>query len=324
MKSTTIFCVFVILMCSMTFQSQSQIAISNLAEISKIKSGTTFVAMKDPSSEKAKEFIEVFKNNWTISKVECIKYSDIENHLAPENSFVTIGGYETTAQFVDLYSNGSRRNGINFSNTHIYLELWTCNDNYFQKEKRKKGLRDKDKIQVARIELYTDYETLSNPDNIFQSDFDGDKHIRNWGPGILKNYIQSLMGYLNKNQTHGLYSGITNLAELKNLKNGILYVPDYTLIKFNKFTGDENKKHDEKDLFEDFRLKYKLVTIEELNQKILNDKTGFYYLVYVKSSTDKYVSVINSLTGEIIYSSYSPASYTFKSDDLSDLQRKVH
>ncbi|MBK8484386.1 MAG: hypothetical protein IPL31_08625 [Saprospiraceae bacterium] len=308
---------------AITFSANSQIAISNISEIAKIKSGTTYIAMKDPNSEKAKEYVNAFKNNWTISKFEFIKYSEIEKYISPENSFLTIGGYETSTQFIKLYENGSRKNGINYSNTHLYLELWTCNEKYFQSKKKKKEFGNSDKIQVARIELFTDFATLSDPDKLFQSDYDGNGHIRNWGSGILKNYIQSLISYLNKSENRTLYSGIFNSMEMKNLKKEVLYVPEYVLTKFNKFTGDETKKHDEKDLFEDYKLKYKLISLDELNQKILADKTSFYYLIYIKSSTDKYISVVNSLTGEIIYSTYSPVSYNIKSGDLKDLQKKT-
>ncbi|WP_179021111.1 hypothetical protein [Winogradskyella forsetii] len=308
---------------AVTFNANSQIAISNISEITKIKNGTTYIAMKDPDSEKAKEYINVFKNNWTISKIEFIKYSEIEKYLSPENSFLTIGGYETNTQFIKLYENGRRKNGINYSNTHLYLELWTCDTDYFQNKKKKKEFGNSDKIQVARIELYTDFETLSDPDKIFQSDYDMNGHVRNWGPGILKNYIQALMSYLNKNEDHKLFSEIFNEQEMNNLNNEILYVPDFVLTKFNKFTGDETKKHDEEKIFKDYELKYELITIDELNEKILTDTSRFYYLIYIKSSTDKYVSVINSQTGDIIYSTYSPGSYNLKSKDLKNLQKKI-
>jgi hypothetical protein len=313
----------ILLIAAITFNGKAQISISNLSEVAKIKSGTTYIAMKDTNSAKAKEFKNIFKSVWTISKYKFIKYSDITKFISPENSFLTISGYETNVQFVKLYQNGSSKNGINYSNTHLYLELWTCDSKFFEKKKKKTEFDNADKITVARIELFTDFATLMNPDNIFQTDYDGGGHIRNWGPGILKNYLQTTISYLNKNETHGLYSEILNAKELKNLKTEVLYVPEYVLIKFNKMTGDESKKQDEKDVFGSYPLKYKIVSIDSLNEKILKDTKGFYYLIYVKSSTDKYVSVINSLTGEIIYSVYTPVSYNMKSGDMEDLKKKI-
>lgn len=217
-----------------------------------------------------------------------------------------------------MYENGSSKNGINYSTTHIYLELWTCEDNYFQSTK-KKDFADKNKVQVARIELFTDFMALSDPDLLFQSDYDGNGHIRNWGPGILKNQLQALIGFLNKNEPRKLFPAINNPTEIAKLKKEVLYVPDYVLIKFNKFTGNEAEKHTEKDVFEDYKFKYKLLSTAELNQKIVTDKTPFYYLIYIKSSTDKYITVFNSVTGEIIYSKYSPMSYNIKSGDLKNI-----
>lgn len=298
--------------------SKGQIAISNIEEIAKVKKGTTYVAMKNPASEKAKAYIDVLKSTWTLSKVEFIKYSEIPKYIAPDASFLTISGYETNTQFTKLYQSGASKNGINYSSTHIYLELWTCENKYFESTK-KKEFADKNKVQVARIELFTDFPALSNPDLLFQSDYDGDGHIRNWGPGILKNQIQALTFFLNKNEPRKLFAGIENPAEVAKLKKDVLYVPDYVLIKFNKFTGNESEKQTEKEVFEDYKFKYKLLPVAELNQKILNDKVGFYYMIYIKSSTDKYITVINSLTGEIIYTKYTPVSYNIKSGDLKNI-----
>ena len=311
-----VFCITV------TFNANSQIAISNIAEIEKIKSGTTYIVMSDPDSENVEAYINVFKNYWTISEIEFIKYSEIEEFISPENSFLTMGGYETNRHSVDVNQNGVV-SSVNYTNTHLYLELWTCDEKYFQSNNSENGFGNDDKIQVARIELFTDFATLSDPDKLFQSDYGENSHIRNWGPGILKNYIQSLMTFFNKGKDHSLYSSIYNTMEIKKLKNEVLYVPEYVLTKFNKFTGDETKKHEEKDIFKKYKLKYKLSSTEELNQKILSDNTSFYYLIYIKSSTDKYISVINALTGEIIYSKYKPVSYNIKSSDLKDLRNRA-
>jgi hypothetical protein len=116
---------------------------------------------------------------------------------------------------------------------------------------------------------------------------------------------------------------IYNEQELNKLKTSTLYVPDYVLVKFNMFTGDESKQHKEEDLFEDYKLKYQVLSTKKLNDNILSDPAGFYYLLYVKSSTDKFVSVVNSKTGEIIYSEYTGVKYNLKPGDLKDLYQKI-
>jgi hypothetical protein len=213
------------------------------------------------------------------------------------------------------------KSGLNWSNTHIYLELWTCTEKFFKKKKKKLSLDDK--LVISRIELFTDFNTLMLPENIYEEEFDGKNHIRNWGEGILKNYLQNLMTALNKKEQRDLYKYFPDTSELKNLKNQTIYVPDYVLIKFNKFTGDESKKHDAKDIFKDYSFNYELISTNELNNKILSSTEPFYYLVYIKSSTDKYISVINSKTGEYVYTKYTPISYNIGSKDLKELAKAI-
>ena len=303
----------------------AQFSISNVEELAKIQNGTTYIAMKDPDAEKSKPYKEVFEKYWTYSDIQFIKYEEVEDLLAPGAAFFTIGGYETNVQFVRLYESGLRQNGIDYTVTHIYLELWTCNDAYFDKTKKKKKRQSEPdlKTQVARVELFTDFPTLMKPDNLYQTDYDADGHIRNWGPGILKNYLQNLMGLLEKGEEKWLYAKVNNDRALRQLNRKTLYVPDYVLTKFNKFTGDESQKHEEDDLFKKIDLKYKIIPTGELNEKILKEEEPFYYLIYIKSSTDKYVSIINSQTGEMIYSVYSPASYNIKQKDFKSLVKEI-
>jgi len=320
MKSKILFFGLVSFLCLTSFTSQAQFQLANVSQLPKVKNGTTYVAMQDPNAPESKPYVDIIKKYWTFSKIEFIKYTDIGKYVTEQNSFFTVGGYETSVETINLYKGGS--SGINWSNTHIYLELWTVSDKYFT-AKKKKELTNKDHVQIARIELFTDFPTLMSPKNLYQTNYSGDGHIRNWSTGILKNYLQKLMQMLNSGNEQKLYDQIVNNEKVKELKNQTLYVPDYVLTKFNKFTGDETKKHDEKDIMEDYKYKYSLVSIDELNKKILDDKNPIYYMVYIKSSTDKFITVLNSQTGEVVYSVYEPVSYNIKSDDLQDLSKKI-
>jgi hypothetical protein len=308
-------------LCLIPSRSQAQFQLTNINQLQKIKNGTTYIAMENPDAPQSKAYVDIIKKYWTFSKIEFIKYTEIGKYVSDQNSFFTMGGYETSVESTTLYKGGGR-SGINWSNTHLYLELWTVNDKYFT-AKKKKELTNKDHLQVARVELFTDFQTLMSPENIYMTDYSGEGHIRNWGTGILKNYLQHLMQMLESGKEQKLYDETINADKLKELKNQTLYVPAYVLTKFNKFTGDETKKHDEKDIMEDYKFNYSMVSTEDLNKKILDDKNPIYYLVYIKSSTDKFITVLNSQTGEVIYSVYSPVSYNIQSGDLKDLAKKI-
>lgn len=315
-------------LCSLfTLPLAGQIALDNLNEIPRVKNGTTYIVMKDTAAAAAAPYKEIFRQYWTFSKIEFIQYKDILKFVAPDVSFFTIGGFTTTSTFVHMSSTGGRREGLSYDNTHLYLELWTCDpkelEKWQKKNKKKDDLPDKVKQVIGRIELFTDFPTLAQPDNIYKSDYDGDGHIRNWGPGYLKNYVQALMSLLEKGEKRWLYKGSSDPKQLKQLKQQVLYIPDYVLIKFNKFSGDESKKHEEQEIMAKYKYKYEIVSNTELNQKILDNSKPVFYLVYVKSSTDKYVSVYNSKTGDLIYTTYKPMSYNIKDDDLEDLSDAI-
>jgi hypothetical protein len=297
------------------FNSKSQIAISNIKEIEKIKNGTTFIVMKDPYSEKVIEFINAFKSSWTISKLEFIKYEDIQKKMSFQNSFLTFEHYTKT-------SSDMNNSSVSSTVTHLYLQLWTCDPEYFKKEQGIMQLQNLPKIEVARIELFTDVYLLINPDLIYVYNFNMDGHIYNWGPGIVKNYIQTLMIYLNKNDKRWLYSGIKDKQQLKKLKTDSLYVPHYFMLKYKKM--DESRRHKERKLFKHYKNKYVILSDSSLNEKILNSEEAFYYLLYVRSFMDKFICVMNSKTGEMIYSRYTGMSMNAKSKDLKKLQRKIN
>jgi hypothetical protein len=303
--------------------SKAQIAISNVDQIDQIKNTTTYVAMKDPNSEIGKEYEVIFQKYWTLSKIEFIKYSDIYKYLNTNSSFLTIGGYVTEVNSHMIYSDGSRSSGVDYAHTHIYLELWKCSDKFLSKNKDPKDFKEKDKKQISRLELFTDFTTLMMPSYLYKSEYDTEGHVRNWGLGMLKNHLQNMIFYLKKGTEKKLYSEIINSSEIKKLSNETLYIPDYVFSKFNMFTGDESKKHDVKEILNDYKFKYEVISSQDLNKKIIDDNSVFYYLQYIKSSTDKFISIINSQTGEVIYSVYTPTSYNIKSGDLKDLSKVI-
>ena len=290
----------------------NQITITNIAEIAKIKLGTTFFAMKDPASPKAAAYVDAIKKNWTLSKVECIKYTDVEKNIAPNNSFVTIGGNMS----------GSDNRNSN-SETASCLELWTTNGTFVPDPKKRKHFNQEDKIQIATIELFTDFSTRSFPSSLYKMDYDANDHIKNWGDGVLGNYIQLLCANLVKEKEIKLSKTYNNNEEIEKLSATTLYIPDYVLTKFNKFNGDETKKQNEKDFFRDYQLSYKVISSEDLNTKIRSEKSTFYYLLLINSGNTKFITITNSLSGEIIYSAIESGFGIFETSDLKAIRKAI-
>lgn len=312
------------------FKMMGQIGVLDVKEIAAIKKGTTYVAMADPDSATSQPFKDVFKKYWTLSKIEFIKTSDIEKHLAPNNSFFELTGVVNTYHDYSRESTGGGGNQSNplnnkagaspisidrapmsFSNTHIHLDFWTCNQTKSRNTK------------IGSIEIFPDAETVYYIESLPSLGFYGEGHLKNWSPGMLKNYLQHLEALLKAGKESSQFDGFVNKEKLKTLKNKTLYVPDYILEKFNALKGEENKKHDVNQLFGGYKFKYQIVSTEELDKKIMNDTIPFYYLVYVKSSAQKFISIYNSATGEVIYSNFQGISYNISSSDINAINAKV-
>lgn len=274
--------------------------------------------MNDPNSEIAKPYIDAIKSSWTFSSIEFIKYEDQPKNIEPGTTFLSLGGHKTNTRMVKEHNN-FQETMVNYENTHMFLQFWTtgkgiattadkANDNF---------------IPLARIELFLDFETLTYPQWIIDSDLDLGGHVRNWSPGILKNYIKCMMSYLDTKKERTLYDDYVDRDAIKKLRSEALYIPESTFIAFNMFSGDETEKIPEPKLFGGYPYPYKILSDKELSDKIINGKDDFYYLIYVKGSTQKYVSVFNSKTGEMIYTHYKSFSYNIGNKDIKKLAKEI-
>jgi hypothetical protein len=302
----------IILFAVTSIKGMCQITLANIPELEKVKQGTTFIAMKDPDAVKAIPFVEAFDNHWTYNKVKCIKYSDVEKNIAPNNSFITIGATLTTSN-----------NPNNSSDTRVFLEYWTTNGKFVYDPKKRRHFNQEDKIVLATVELSPDFITQSNPSSLYRMEYDANGHIKNWGSGIVANYIQALQLALNKANPKELKEDFINKEALQKLNGSTLLLPEYVLTKYSKNSGDETKKMEAKELMSDYPFTYKVVTIDELNTKIADKENPFYYLLLIKSGDDKIVTITNSKTGEIIYSAFTSNAPSLKSSDSKEIVKAI-
>jgi hypothetical protein len=260
----------------------AQVNISDLKGVLKLKGKTTYLIMKDTASPNAKEFKDVFRKYWTFSKIEFINSKNIFDNISSESSFLSF----------DATINGSSR--------LFDFVLWTPTN----KLVRKKQFTFDDKAIIASIGLITDDNgaLIRDPETINSLDFDGEGHIQNWGAGILKNYIQQLMGYFEEGKwdPRHQYKNTKEPEKLKLLQVQTLYIPDYILNKHDLSELDPGKL-DSKELCKPYIYKYELISRKELNKKIIAENKSFYYLLYVRIDLVKYISIVDSQTGEVIY-----------------------
>ncbi|MBP2834289.1 hypothetical protein J8281_19065, partial [Aquimarina sp. U1-2] len=73
--------------------------------------------------------------------------------------------------------------------------------------------------------------------------------------------------------------------------------------------------------FKDYDFQYKVVSNNELNTKILN-KENIYYLMYTRFNQIKILSIINSLSGDVIYMTQEN-SHNVKPKDLKQISKLI-
>lgn len=115
------------------------------------------------------------------------------------------------------------------------------------------------------------------------------------------------------------------LPDLKKLATHKLYIPSYMNIKFNGWTGQDSEADDNNidDIFKKYEYQYEIISDDDLNNRIL-DNQELYYLRYVRMNAERFLQVVNSKTGEIIYRNYiTGLSYKIKSKHIKDLNGDI-
>ncbi len=185
------------------------------------------------------------------------------------------------------------------------------------------------KENIARVDLFPkdtflptalSSETSVIMDSIYSKDV-----FYNYKSGFLKNYFQKVNNQLKEGEEYWMYEN-DFLPELKKLAKETLYIPNYHLIKFNpwKMKATKDKESFEK-VFESYEHKFKFQDENEIDRRILAGEE-FYYLRFVRVNSQKFIHIVNSKTGEVIYRNYVAgmlSSYNLKSRHLKDINSKI-
>lgn len=321
------FIAIVALLCFST-RSWAQVEVSEKHALDKIQNGNTHVVVKRLPFSRSDEFIEVIKKYWTLTKgVDFITADNLDANLIAGDSYISL------EQLTAVSSNGNWT-------TFLYLNLWMPNKKALKNKKinayREDGLArimltpDDIAFFAGRASSTGGHGTmgsgfLETKDMAF--DFDGSGYIYQWNPALLKNYLILLSAKLSTGNKESFKDDVTVKPQLELLRNQKLYCLGDNLKRKNFMTGRTNGSGDIKEVFEDYKFPYQSITGQELEKKIFNDTEPFYYLLLTKVAANiKIISVVNSKTGEVIYSRYSThfAATNLNSGDLKDLYKAIN
>jgi len=285
------------------------------------KTTTIFTLRVDDVPRKA-DFEKAISSVWKITPFKVVAPNEISQYTGKKNySVFYFGGFviQRTSSTMQV------------TNTHLAYEL--------RLPQFKKNGDYKDDILLARFLLMPDAATLRmtmTPINTFgrrKQAASITNHLytkatfSNWGPGFVKGYLKTINDLLTERDTRGPFSETTNREAMAKMATDTLYLPSYLSNSFNAMTGKEkdNAEGTEQDdnVTDAYPYPVKYVSFEVLDDMILNRNTPFYYLLYTRSSTDKYVTVFEGLSGAMLYANYTAMSYNFKNKDLRKVAKAV-
>lgn len=294
-------------------------------ELKEIQATTTLFVVQDRDMQIKDVWEKAIGAAWKVTPFKVISDNELKAYLSkPGYSF-----FEFAAELVE---HRNSKGMVTSTTVHLSYDFFIPSFDKKGELKTRKSGELKDETYYGRIYLYPDNKTMFHlRDNVGGRSGNArvDKYLHqqaliyNWTPGMMKGYLSVISKGLMAREAQSPYDEFTNEDGLKPLKRDTLYIPDYILVKFNPFTGDE--KDDEKDdesTRKAYKYPHKVISVDELDKLLLDDTRSIFYVSYLKNSAQKVVNVFNSKTG-MEYANTTPMSYNFKNKDLAKIAKRI-
>lgn len=303
----TIFTLFLAILCSLHAMSQyadisAAINRQKFSQeiIDKLKATTTVFFYSKQQKSEIDSIKQAVSDGWKLTQLIFADIRSFDKYAAdPKYSYFIIEGFT--------------KQSSSHSNTHYYLNL-----RLFKEVSRKGKIST---TGLCRIELYPNTQTLimgsGKEDEVIENLYTKGG-FWNWSPILLKAQLEVVSTNLEKNLKPGHYEEVKDNDLTNILSTDTLYVPQSVLMSFNAFTGKEKEKNE--NIFAGYRYKFKICSDSELFDLFQISKKGRLLFEYVKSSTDKFITIYDLQQKNIIYRNYVPLSYNIKSKDIESIK----
>lgn len=278
------------------------------------------------------DYLKILEDSWDVTPYQIvhIRDFDVEKYLNGKYSIAKLGGFKRTIM----------RSGTGFSYTSLFTYIdflmydWDEISKKLnkmsskQKKKKKFDIIEENTQKIARVYIFPKDDFIETSmsksmDETFVSLYIDDVFF-NYKPGFIKNYFQKVNSLIKDEEVYWMYENDYE-PELRNLSSNKLYIPSYMTIEYNGWTARDSEEDDEniEDIFKKYDYQYEIIDDNELSEKIMNNEK-LYYIRYVRMNTERFLQVVNSLNGEIIYRKYIPGlSYKIKSKHIKDLNKDI-
>ena len=264
---------------------------------------------------KVPEFEKMISSFWDLNKyivISRVEYEKTQEKYVTEEYAI----FEFTGDVVTS-SPAPGTSGITNEYLHLMYKYYYYSDIKVKKDKLKF-----DTNEVAAVFFGGNAEGMWGMINS-KTFYDLDVNLYNYKLGFMKNYLQFINTTLKDEWYSFAYATDYDKKKIKALKTSTLYIPDYINTKYNAFKGTDSERESPNELLKKYNYKYEFINTDKLNDKILSATEDFYYLMYTKVNSQKFVSVVNGKTGEIVYREYDILSYNISAKDLSQLSSSV-
>ena len=302
-----IFALYLAILCSLTTMAQYadiQAAIQSKKfsneMMDQLKATTTVFFYSKQQGSEIDSIKQAVTDGWKLTPLIFDDINRFEKYASnPKYSYFIIEGITKQSNYT--------------SNTHYYINL-----RLFKEVNRKGNILT---TGLCRIELYPNTQTL-NMNSGKTDEVIGNLYSKgifyNWSPILLKAQLEAVAANLEKSFKPGHYEEVKDKDLTSILSTDTLYVPQSVLMSFNAFSGKEKEKHEE--LFGKYRYQYRICSESELFDLFQTSKKGRLLFEYVKSSTDKLITIYDLQQKKVIYRNYVPLSYNIKSKDIEDIK----
>lgn len=293
-----------------------------------------------------KQYEEMLKSCWTITPFEVVELKDFkyENYISDKYSFCMMYGYTSISQNVERTRFLIHFYLLDMDLIDKKIKKLKNNDYYDFLIDKKKNLAYIELIPNAEIYNFTDskfisgvrmpsfktsynYGYFSKEKSDFESEISkkiyNEKVFHNYNLGILKNNFQEVNRLLLAKKFYSFNEELST-SEIKQLKNKVLYLPEYLKkeyftkpIEYKDYSDEKMKK-----ILSAYPYKIEFISENELETKMLNNEE-FYYLNF--GYRLRFFQVINSKTGNVIYKVYPNGMMkaNLKESDFKDLTKAI-
>jgi hypothetical protein len=268
--------------------------------MAQLKATTTVFFYSKQQKTEIDSIKQAITDGWKLTPLIFDDISKFDKYASnPKYSYFIIEGFTKESKYT--------------SNTHYYINLRVF------KEVTKKG--NIISTGLCRIELYPNTQTLNmgggKSDEVVENLYTKGLFY-NWRPILLKAQLEAVSSNLEKSYKPDHYAEVKDKDLTNILSTDTLYVPKSLLLGFNALSGKEKEKPET--IFDSYHYKYRICTDEELFDLFQVSKKGRLLFEYVKSSTDKFLTIYDLQQKKVIYKNYVPLSYNLKSKDIESIK----